>query len=326
MKKYDLIIVGAGPSGLACAIEGKKKGLSCLTLDKGSVVDAIRRFPVNLTFFSTPELLEIGGIPFLAAGFRPTRIECVRYYQMVARHYDLDIRQAAEVTGLRHTAEGFEVVSRNGSFLGANVVAATGYFDNPNPFEVPGADLSKVHRYYSEPYAYSGMNVAIVGGKNSAAETALDLYRNGANVTIIHRGPALSSGVKYWVLPDIENRIKPGEIKALFGTQVREIRPSSVVCSGASEGEIPNDIVFVMIGYLPATTMLEAVGVKIDPDSKAPVHDLKTMETNVPGIFVAGSIAAGRFNNRIFIENGRAHGKLIVDAITPKIRDSRAQK
>lgn len=315
MKKYDLIVVGAGPSGLACAIEAKKRDLSCIVLDKGSVADAIRRFPVNMTFFSTPELLEIGGVPFLAAGFRPTRVECVRYYQMVANYYALDIQRGADATELRRSAGGFEVVCRNGALTGPNVVVATGYFDDPNPFDVPGAELPKVHRTYTEPYAYSGMNVAIVGGKNSAVEMALELFRNGVNVTLIHRGPTLTSGVKYWILPDIENRIKAGEIKALFETQVREIRPSSVVCSGAHEGEIPNDVVFVMIGYLPSTLLLQSVGVEIDPGSRAPVHDVKTMETNIPGVFVAGSIAAGRFNNRIFIENGRTHGKLIVDAI-----------
>lgn len=316
MNKYDLIVVGAGPSGLACAIEAKRKGLTSLTLDKGSVADAIRRFPVNMTFFSTPELLEIGDIPFLAAGFRPTRVECVRYYQMVAKHYGLQVERGSEVLELRRSEEGFEVVSRTGSFSGANVVVATGYFDDPSPFDVPGARLPKVHRYYSEPYAYSGMNVAIVGGRNSAVEMALDLYRNGANVTLIHRGQTFSSGVKYWILPDIENRIKAGEIKALFGTQVTEITPTSLVCRGAHEHEIPNDVVFVMIGYLPSTTLLQAVGVEIDLASSAPVHDTKTMETNVPGLFVAGSIAAGRFNNKIFIENGRAHGKRIIDAIT----------
>lgn len=316
MKKFDLIVVGAGPSGLACAIEAQKRGLTCLTLDKGSVADAIRRFPVNMTFFSTPELLEVGDIPFLAAGLRPTRIECVRYYQMVANHYGLAIQRGADVTELRRLEAGFEVVTTYGSFAAANVVVATGYFDDPNPFDVPGAELPKVHRYYSEPYAYSGLNVAIVGGKNSAVEMALDLFRNGAKVTLIHRGPTLSSGVKYWILPDIENRIKAGEIKALFETQVREIRPSSVVCTGAHEVEIPNDVVFAMIGYLPSTELLKAVGVEIDQDSKAPVHNMKTMETNVPGIYVAGSIAAGRFNNRIFIENGRTHGKLIIDSIS----------
>ena len=234
---------------------------------------------------------------------------------MVARHHGLEVGLDSEVTGLRRVAGGFEVMTRRQLFQAANVVVATGYFDDPNPFDVPGAELPKVHRYYSEPYAYSGLNVAIVGGKNSAVEMALDLFRNGANVTLIHRGTELSSGVKYWILPDIENRIKAGEVKAFFGTQVREITPASVICSGAYSGEIPNDIVFVMIGYLPSTEMLQAVGVGIDQDSKAPVHNPKTMETDVPGVFVAGSIAAGRFNNKIFIENGRAHGKLIVDAI-----------
>jgi thioredoxin reductase (NADPH) len=316
MTTYDLIIVGAGPSGLACAIEAKKKGLSSLVLDKGSIVDAIRRFPVDMTFFSTSELLEIGGIPFVASGFRPTRVECVRYYQMVSRFYDLPVRQGIEVSEIRSKEGTFEVAAGKETYLTRNIVVATGYFDQPNKFEVPGSDLPKVHRYYDEPYAYSGRDVAVVGGKNSAVELALDLFRNGARVTLIHRGAVLSSGIKYWVLPDIENRIKAGEIRALFETRVIEIRADSILVDGKHREEIPNDSLFVMIGYCPDTTLLQQVGVRIDEATLAPLHDPATMETNVPGIYLAGSIAAGKFNNKIFIENGRAHGKLIVDAVT----------
>lgn len=316
MTTYDLIIVGAGPSGLACAIEAEKSGLSTLVLDKGSIVDAIRRFPDNMTFFSTSELLEIGGVPFMASGFRPTRVECVRYYQMVARFYDLPVRQGAEVSGIRRTDGAFEIAAGQESYSARHLVVATGYFDQPNRFEVPGSHLPKVRRYYDEPYAYNLRNVAVVGGKNSAVELALDLFRNGAKVTLIHRGATLSSGIKYWVLPDIENRIKSDEIRALFETRVTEIRPESVVVGGKHQEEIPNDVVFVMIGYCPDTSLLMQVGVRIDETTLAPVHDPATMETNVPGIYVAGSIAAGKFNNKIFIENGRAHGKLIVGAIT----------
>ena len=315
MNRVDLIIIGAGPSGLACAIEAGKKGLSYLILDKGAVADAIRRFPVEMTFFSTPELLEIGGVPFTSAGFRPTRVECVRYYQMIARHFALSVRRGVEVVGVRRDASGFEVVSKNGSFLSKNVVVATGYFDHPNDFAVPGSDLPKIKRYYDEPYAYSGMNVAVIGGKNSAVETALDLFRNGAHVTLIHRGSTLSNGVKYWILPDIENRIKAGDIRAMFETTVQRITPDSLVVEGKYREEIENDTLFVMIGYCPDTSLLKQAGVQIEPESAAPVHNPETMETNVPGIYVAGSIAAGKFNNKIFIENGRAHGKLIVDAI-----------
>ena len=315
MSSFDLIIIGAGPSGLACAIEAKKRGLTLLVLDKGSVADAIRRFPVDMTFFSTPELLEIGGVPFTSAGYRPTRVECVRYYQMVARYFDLPVRLGVGVTGIHRNGEYFEVVTEDGSSLARNVVDATGYFDHPNKFDVPGSDLPKVRRYYDEPYAYAGREVAVIGGKNSAVETALDLFRNGARVTLIHRGQNLSHGVKYWVLPDIENRIKAGDIRALFETTVQRINADSILVEGRHREEFPNHTVFVMIGYCPDTSLLRQVGVEIDADSQAPDHNPETMQTNVQGIFVAGSIAAGRFNNKIFIENGRAHGKLIVDAI-----------
>ena len=315
MDKLDLIIIGAGPSGLACSIEAAKKGLHHLVIDKGSVADAIRRFPGEMTFFSTPELLEIGGVPFLAAGFRPTRAECVRYYQMIARHFNLPIHQGEVVTRLQKREDGFEVVTSSAGYRARCVVDATGYFDHPNKFSVEGSNLGKVRRYYDEPYLWSGRSVAVVGGKNSAVETALDLFRNGARVTLIHRGAALSQGVKYWILPDIENRIKAGEIRAMFETTVRKITPQSIVVEGKHHEEFQNDAVFVMIGYTPDAALLREVGVRIDPETLGPVHDPKTMETNVPGVFVAGSIAAGRYNNKIFIENGRAHGRLIVEAI-----------
>jgi thioredoxin reductase (NADPH) len=315
MDAFDILVIGAGPSGLSCAIEAKKAGLSCLVLDKGSVVDAIRRFPINLTFFSTPELLEIGGLPFVSSGFRPTRVECVRYYQSVAKYYQLAIKQGEQVVTLRQTQSGFQAVTNSSTYAAATVVFATGYFDFPNPYDVPGADLPHVLRYYSEPYGYTGRSVVVVGGKNSAIEIALDLFRNGSDVTMIHRGKTFSEGVKYWVLPDIENRIKSREIKALFETRVKEIRPGSVLLEGKHRLEIPCDFVFVMIGYRPDTSLLEQVGVGIDPDTLAPVHDPDSMETNVKGLYIAGSIAAGKFNNKIFIENGRLHGKQIVQSI-----------
>ncbi|MBM4160503.1 MAG: YpdA family putative bacillithiol disulfide reductase [Ignavibacteria bacterium] len=315
MNTYDVIVIGAGPSGLSCAIEAKKQGLSCVVIDKGAVADAIRRFPVNLIFFSTPELLEIGGLPFTAGGFRPTRMECVRYYQTVARYFGLDVRRGEEVRRLRKGSEGFEVVTSKSSYSAPNVVVATGYFDNPAPFEVPGADLAKVIRCYDEPYAFEGRDVAVVGGKNSAVEVALDLFRNGAKVTLIHRGPTLSEGVKYWILPDIENRIRAGEIKGLFETRVREIRPESILVEGKHEIEIRNDFVFVMIGYRPDTTLMKESGVEIDQHTLGPIYKPETMETNVKGLYVAGSVAAGKYNNKIFIENGRVHGPMIVKEI-----------
>ncbi|MCX6142305.1 MAG: YpdA family putative bacillithiol disulfide reductase [Ignavibacteriales bacterium] len=315
MNPIDIVIIGAGPSGLACAIEAKKHGLSSLTIDQGSVADAIRRFPINMTFFSTPELLEIGGVPFLSSGFRPTRVECVCYYQMVAKHLDLPLKQQTLVTGLRKVTEGFEVSTKDSSFLARNVVLATGYFDTPNRFDVPGCDLPKVQRYYTEPYSYVGRDVAVVGGKNSAVETALDLFRAGARVTLIHRGGKLSDGVKYWILPDIENRVKAGEVRGLFETTVRNIKPGSIVVEGQHNEEILNEAVFVMIGYQPDAKLLKQLGVNIDDSSLAPIHDSSSMQTNVAGVYVAGSLAAGKYNNKVFIENGRMHGKSIVESV-----------
>ena len=313
---FDIVIVGAGPAGLACAIEAKQSGLSCVLLDKGAVADAIRRFPTNLTFFSTAEMLEIGNIPFMASGFRPTRVDVVRYYQRVAYEYGLPVDYQARVRSLVKEGDIFRIETDSKRYEARRVVVSTGYFDTPNHFDVPGSALPKVQRYYDEPFKYHGQHVAVVGGSNSAVEIALDLFRNGAKVTLIHRGQALSDGIKYWVLPDIENRIKTGEVQALFETRVKEITPHSLRLEGRHELEIPNDAVFVMIGYRPDISLLEGAGVSIDPESAIPVHDAESMETNIKGLFVAGSIAAGKFNNNIFIENGRLHGRRIIAGIS----------
>jgi thioredoxin reductase (NADPH) len=315
MNPPDIIVIGAGPAGLACAAEAKRHGLSTLTLDQGSVADAIRRFPNDMTFFSTSELLEIAGFPFLSAGFRPTRVECVRYYQMVAKRLELPVKLQSRVIGLRRVTDGFEVSTAEGTYLGRNLVLATGYFDSPRKFDCPGSDLPKVCRYFTEPFSYSGMDVAVVGGKNSAVETAIELFRAGAKVTLIHRGAALSGGTKYWILPDIENRLKAGEVRGLFETRVTSIKPDSLVVEGGHNEEFPNSVVFVMIGYQPDLMLLKQLSVQIEEESMAPVFDPKTMETNVRGVFVAGSLAAGRNNNKIFIENGRLHGTTIVESI-----------
>ncbi len=318
-KTYDVIIVGAGPAGLACAIEAKRHGLNYIVLDKGSIVDAIRRFPVQMTFFSTPELLEIGGIPFIVPTFRPSRIDIVRYYHRVVREFSLNVKIGQLVGSIVRRGEGeFTVLAGEETWTSRNVVVATGYFDNPNPFNVPGSDLPNVLRCYSEPFLYSGKQVAIVGGKNSAVELALELYRNGSAVTLIHRGSRLSDGVKYWILPDFENRVKAGEIRAFFETTVSRITERSIVLEGKHPGEYPQDVVFVMIGYRPDNRILEQAGVQIDSETLGPVHDPLTFETNVRGLYVAGSLAAGRFNNKIFIENGRLHGASIVKAICKK--------
>ncbi len=317
--RHDVIIVGAGPAGLACAIAAKAHGLSALIIDKGSIVDAIRRFPTFMTFFSSADLLEVGGVPFLSAELRPTRQEAVRYYSAVAWHYDLELRLHTNVERLRPENDGFAVGGKDFELHSDQVVVATGYFDDPRPFVVPGAGLEKVRRYYDEPFMYSGLDVAVVGGRNSAAETALDLYRHGARVSLIHRGVAMSQGVKYWVLPDLQNRIAGNEIAALFGSTVLEVRKRSLIVETPSGvQEIANEVVFVMTGYSPRCALLEGAGVVIDPETHIPEHDPSTMETRVPGLYVAGSIAAGDFNNKIFIENGRLHGELIAQAIVKK--------
>ncbi len=313
----DVLIVGAGPSGLSCAIEAKKAGLSALLLEKGSVVDYIRRFPRNLVWFSTPELLEIGGVPFVLSTVRPTRVDTLNYYQKVARQFALDIRPFDAVVSVKRVELGFVVRTERGAVHEArNVVVATGYFDHPNRLGVPGEDLPHVFHSYDEPFEFFGADVAVVGGRNSAVEAALDLYRHGARVSLIHRGEKLSEGVKYWVLPDIQNRIKAGEIRALFGAKLKEIRAGSIVVESTSGlSELKNDFTFVLIGYHPDTALLAGFGVQIDAESLAPKYDEKTFETNVPGLYVAGSAVAGKNNNKVFVENGRAHGAVIISAI-----------
>lgn len=318
----DVLIIGAGPSGLACAIEAKKAGLSVIVLDKGSIVDAIRRFPTNLVWFSTPELLEIGDVPFVIATVRPTRVDTIKYYQRVAVQYGLDVRTLDAVDQVLNSADGFHLITKSGKDYSArNVVVATGYYDHPNRLGVPGEDLSVVSHYYREPYEFFGKNIAVIGGRNSAVEAALDLYRNGANVTLIHRGSELSKGVKYWILPDIENRIKNGEITAHFNSIVTRIDETGIsIESPAAERLVPSDFSFVLIGFHPDTKHLRSYGVQINPQNLGPVHNEETLETNVPGLYVCGSIVAGKNNNKIFVENGRLHGKVVVDAILRRRR------
>jgi thioredoxin reductase (NADPH) len=316
----DVVIVGAGPAGLSCAIEAKKAGLSAIVFDKGSVTDAIRRFPTELIWFSTPELLEIGGVPFVVPTVRPTRVDVINYYQRVCSHYQLDVRTFAAVESVRRSEAGFHIRTATGKqFESHTVVVATGYYDNPNTLGVPGENLPTVAHHYREPFEFFGRNVAVVGGRNSAVEAALDLFRHGARVTLIHRGPELSKGVKYWILPDIENRIAKGEVKALFNTTVKEIRQESIVVhSSAGDCELPNDFTFVLIGFHPDITHLQRYGVAVNPETLGPVYDEQTFETNVSGLYVCGSIVAGKNNNKVFVENGRLHGAVIVSSILRK--------
>ncbi len=313
----DVVIIGAGPAGLSAAIEAHKAGLEYVVVDKGAIVNSIQRFPSAMTFFSTPELLEIGEIPFTSSSMRPTRIDGLEYYTKVSNYFKLHLNLFEEVISVRRRDSYFELKTSKATYQCKNVVVATGYFDNPNLLGVPGEDLSKVSHYYSEPYSFYRRNVAVIGGKNSAAIAALELYRHGAFVTLVHRKEKLSDGIKYWILPDVENRIKEGAVTACFSTEVREIRSGSIDLEHRTRGRfsIPNDFVFALTGYHPDISFLKAMGVDTDPETMAPIHNPDSMETNVPRLYIAGSIAAGRNNNKIFIENGRLHGRSIVASI-----------
>ena len=318
MSSYDIAVVGSGPSGLATAIEAKKAGLSIVVLEKGSVLDYLRRFPVNLVWFSTPEMLEIGGVPFVTPTLRPTRVDTLNYYQRVIALHDIDVRPYDAVVSVRRDPKGiFEVKTANGALYRAHyVVVATGYFDHPNRLGVPGEDLPKVSHYYSEPYPFFQRDVLVVGGRNSAAEAALDLYRHGAHVTLVHRGVRLSEGIKYWVLPDIENRIKAGQVEGFLNSTVQAVTEDSVrIATPAGVREIRNHHVFILVGFRPDSDQLKHFGIQLDGETLAPRLRPDSLETTVPGLFVAGSVVAGRETNKIFVENGRMHGALIVEAI-----------
>ena len=316
----DLLIVGAGPSGLATAIAAHQAGLDYEIVEKGALVNSIVHFPRNMVFFTTPELLEIGGLPFVTPYEKPTQWEALRYYRRVTDAYALRMALGEDVLGIARAGEAFEVASRGaeGERLRRtrNVVVATGYYDHPNRLGVPGEDLPHVRHYYDEPHPYYRQRVVVVGGKNSAAIAALELHRAGAHVTLVHRRERLSDSIKYWIKPDIDNRIKEGAIAARFEAHVREIRDDSVLIEQAGRAEtLPAGAVFLMTGYHPDAGLLRRAGVHIDDATLRPDHDPQTMQTNVPGLFVAGALASGRETSRIFIENGRFHGEAIVAAI-----------
>ena len=322
---------------MACAIEAKRHNLSCVVIEKGCLVNSIFHYPVNMVFFTTPELLEIGEIPMVSVREKPTRIEALKYYRLVKQHFGLEIKQYEAVSELKGINGQFvaETVRRDGSpgeYGSRKLILATGYYDRPNFLGIPGEDLPKVAHYYNEAHPYADCDVAVLGGRNSAAETALDLYRHGARVTLIHRGPKMSDRIKYWVRPDIDNRIQNKEICGLFNTQVVEIHTDSIVvapCTATMNGEhnrpeqsqtIKNDFVFAMTGYHPDTDLLQQLGVEIVPPRMRPTCDPTTLESNVPGVYLAGVIIAGLDTNELFIENGRHHGKQIVADIAAKAK------
>jgi len=321
----DVLVVGAGPTGMACAIEAQKAGFKALIVDKGCLVNSIYHYPTNMVFFTTPELLEIGDVPFTTALAKPTRLEALEYYRRVAEHYELRLHQYEWVKTITGEDGDFRVTTTNRhsaihDYRARKIVLATGYYDLANQLDIPGEDLERVFHYYREPHPYFDTDVMVIGGKNSAAEAALDLWRHGARVTLVHRGSQMHNHVKYWVRPDIENRIKAGEIEAHFNSTVQEIGADYVVLRTPSGSlRLKNDFVFALTGYHPDYDFLRSVGIELATEQLRPVCDPENLESNVPGIYVAGVIVAGSRTNEIFIENGRFHGKLIAAHLCEKL-------
>jgi len=322
----DLLVIGAGPTGLACAIEAQRSGFTALLVDKGCLCNSLFHYPSNMTFFTTPELLEIGDMPFSSPNQKPNRNEALEYYRKVAEHYRLDIRQYETVDRVDGRDGNFTVhtTDRFGRMLqhrARKLVIATGYYDLPNYLGIPGEDLSKVKHYYHEPHPFYGLDVLVIGGKNSSAIAALDLWRHGAKVTLVHRGAEMHRHVKYWILPDINNRVKNGEIKAYFSSNVTNIAEDDVtLTTPTGVVKLANQFVFALTGYHPDFSFIEGLGVTLDKKKdRCPVCDPATLESNVPGIYLAGVIVAGERTNEIFIENGRFHGQLIAKDLRSKL-------
>ena len=342
-SEFDVLVIGAGPSGLASAIEAQKRGLKVVTIDKGCLVNSLFHYPANMTFFTTPELLEIGDIPFPSAHQKPTREEALEYYRKVSELYTLEVRQyerVEQITGsdgnfrIRTTKVGTDILGglethhsapasterEHHEYSARKLIVATGYYDLANQVGVEGEELPKVFHYYREPHPFFACDVIIIGGKNSAAIAALELWRHGARVTIVHRREGMGAHVKYWIKPDIENRIKNGEIKAYFQSRVRRIEPHHVILDTPSgEVRLKNDFVFALTGYHPDYDFLRRLGIQLSADECRPVVNADTLETNVAGVYVAGVIVAGSKTSEIFIENGRFHGQRIAADLSKKL-------
>lgn len=323
--EFDVLVIGAGPTGLACAIEAQRAGLRVVLVDKGCLCNSLFHYPAHMTFFTTPELLEIGNMPFSSPNQKPTRSEALEYYRKVAEHYALDVRQYHRVEGVSGEDGNFQVKTvdrfeRIVEISAKKLVVATGYYDLPNYLGIEGEELPKVQHYYNEPHPYFGMDVLVIGGKNSAAIAALDLWRHGAKVTLVHRAAEMHRHVKYWILPDINNRVKNGEVTAYFSSTVSKIDEDTVTLQ-TPEGEktIANQFVFALTGYHPDFTFIENLGVRLDAENaRCPICDPETLESNVAGIYLAGVIVAGERTNEIFIENGRFHGVQIARDLAEK--------
>jgi thioredoxin reductase (NADPH) len=328
IESCDALVVGAGPTGLACGIELQRRGVKAILVEKGCVVNSIYHYPTNMTFFTTPELLEIGDIPMTSLNEKPNRHEALKYYRRVADHFHLDVRQYERVDRIGGDDNDFHVFTTerlgcHHEYVARKVVLATGYYDIPNRLNVPGEDLDKVLHYYKEPHPYYNHDVAVIGAKNSAAIAALELWWTGARVTLIHRGARISDRVKYWIRPNIENRIKNGEIASYFHSRVLEILPVSIrIETPGSEISLKNDFVFALIGYQPDLEFLNATGIVLEPETLRPRTNPATLESDRAGIYLAGVIVAGMHTNEIFIENGRFHGRSIAESIASQLKKS----
>jgi bacillithiol disulfide reductase len=328
MSLRDVVIVGAGPAGLAAGIAATKAGLTYQIIEKGALVNSLLHYPTEMVFFTTPELMEIGGLPFVSPNDKPSRMEALRYYRRATDTYNLSISFDTRVDAIAREGDAFAIDARHvrgdaKAWRARHVVLATGAYDFPNVMGVPGENLPHVSHYFTAPHPYYRKQVVIVGGKNSAAEAALDLFRAGAYVTIVHRRGALGESIKYWVKPDIENRIKEGSIAARFDTHVLEITASHVIVErDGVRDQLPADGVFLLTGYISDNRLLWEAGVEIDPETCGPRHDPETYETNVGGLYVIGAMVAGKASGRIFIENGRLHGDLVIREIAAKSKQS----
>jgi len=321
---FDVICIGAGPTGLACAIEVKRERMRPLVIDKGCLCNSLFHYPTNLQFFTTPERMEIGDLPLITAAAKPTRAEALKYYRRAVEHYGIETRLYERVETIDGSDGAFAVRSedREGAaqeYRSRKIIIATGYYDRPNRLGVPGEDLPHVSHYFTESHPYWNQEVVVIGGKNSSAEAALDLFRGGARVTLVHRGSEMGKSLKYWVKPDIENRIRAGEIRAMFETHVTRIEATRVwVHNGGGQKSVPATQVFAMTGYHPDFEFLERQGIHLDTETRKPDIDPQSLESNVKGIHVAGVVVGGKYTGEIFIENGRFHGKQIVAAIAGK--------
>ena len=322
-QTLDVLIIGAGPIGLACGIEATKAGLTYQIVEKGVLVNSIYNYPANMTFFSTSEKIEIGGVPFVSHGPKPTRKEALEYYRRVKNLFDLKVNTYEAVQQFERLEDGrYRIQSDKAEYFAHHIVISTGFYDQPNLLDVPGEDLTKVHHYYSEPYPYADQRVVVVGAANSAIDVALETWRKGAEVTLVHRGSEISHRVKYWVKPDIDNRIEEGSIKAYFNSSLAAIRPHEVdLQTPGGVVTIPNDFVLAMTGYHPNFEWLTKLGIEVSDDEACfPRRNEDTFESNLPEVFLAGTVCGGNKTSKWFIENSISHAEVIIGQIAERLK------